>query len=135
MAVLIDSSIFIAVERRGLPPAEAMALVGAEDVALAAITTSELLVGVSRADTQARRLRREGFVEAILAALPVLPFDLRAARVHADLSHQLAVAGSPVGAHDLLIAATALADGCAVLTHNLRDFGRVPGLVVRQPRW
>lgn len=131
MAVLIDSSIFIAVERRGLLSAEAIALVGAEDAALASITASELLAGVLRADTPARRLRREGFVEANLEALPVLPFDLRVARVHADLSHQLAGSGQPVGAHDLIIAATALADGSAVLTHNLRDFGWVPGLVVR----
>jgi predicted nucleic acid-binding protein len=135
MAVLIDASIFIAVERRGLPPEHAIRLVSAEAAALAGITASELLAGVHRADSQDRRLRRETFVEAILTALPVLGFDLRVARVYAGLSAQLAAAGQPVGAHDLLIAATALADGSAVLTHNLRDFERVPGLVVRQPTW
>ena len=135
MAVLIDASIFIAVERRGLPPERALGLVSAEDAALASITASELLAGVHRADSPDRRLRRENFVEAILTALPVLAFDLRVARVYAGLSAQLAAAGQPVGAHDLLIAATALADGSAALTHNLRDFARVPGLVVREPTW
>lgn len=133
MAVLIDTS--VAVERRGLPPEDAIAVVGAEDAAMASITASELLIGVHRSDSPARRLRREAFVEAILAALPVIAFDLRIARVYAQLSAQLAAAGQPIGAHDLLIAATALADGSAVLTLNMRDFARVPGLVVRQPDW
>lgn len=102
---------------------------------MASITASELLIGVHRSDSPARRLRREAFVEAILAALPVIAFDLRIARVYAQLSAQLAAAGQPIGAHDLLIAATALADGSAVLTLNMCDFARVPGLVVRQPDW
>ncbi len=41
----------------------------------------------------------------------------------------------PRASHDLLIAATALAYGHSILTHNLREFRRVPGLDVRQPRW
>ena len=135
MAVLIDASVFIAVERRGLPPEHAIMPVRSEDAVLASITASELLAGVHRADSPARRLRREAFVEAILAALPVLPFDLQAARVYALLSAQLASAGQPIGAHDLLIAATAMSNGSGVLTHNVRDFARVPGLVVRQPSW
>lgn len=81
MAVLIDTS--VAVERRGLPPEDAIAVVGAEDAAMASITASELLIGVHRADSPARRLRREAFVETILAALPVIAFDLRIARVYA----------------------------------------------------
>jgi hypothetical protein len=55
------------------------------------------------------------------------------ARTHARLWAQLA-AGTPVGAHDLLIAATALAHGYAVLTDDPRDFGRVPGLVKGEAR-
>ena len=135
MAQLIDTSIFIALERRG-QPFNALALATPDEpVALASITASELLAGVHRADSMARRLRREAFVEAILGLIPVLPFDLRVARAHAQLWAQLAAAGQLIGAHDLLIAATALAHGYAVLTQNLRDFQRVPGLVVRQPAW
>ena len=66
---------------------------------------------------------------------PALPFDLRVARMHARIWAQLAAAGQPIGAHDVLIAATALAHGYAVLTQHLRDFQQVPGLVVRQPNW
>jgi tRNA(fMet)-specific endonuclease VapC len=138
VAQLIDTSIFVALERRGLPLG-ALAAVAPEGpdvpVALASVTASELLVGVHRADTPARRLRREAFVEAVLGAVPVLAFDLRVARTHARLWAQLTAAGSPIGAHDLLIAATAIAHEYAVLTDNPRDFERVPGLAVVRPAW
>lgn len=83
----------------------------------------------------ARKARREAFVEAVLEAIPVLPFDLLAARVHARLSAELAAAGRSIGAHDLLIAATALAHGYAVATENPKHFRAVPGLVVRAAVW
>ena len=85
MARLIDSSVFIALERRGLRLGALAASLPDGRVALAGITASELLAVVHRADSPTRRLRREAFVEAILALVPVLPFDLRAARTHAQL--------------------------------------------------
>jgi len=135
MGLLIDSSVFIALERRGQRLSALAKAVPNEPVALASITASELLVGVHRAGSPARRLRREAFVEGILEAIPVLPFDMRVARVHARLSALLGAAGQPVGAHDLLIGATALAHGYTVLTENMRDFQRLSELVVRQPNW
>lgn len=135
MAQLIDSSIFIEMERRGRQLADLVAAMADEPVALASITASELLTGIDHANTPARRLRREAVVEATLTLIPVLPFDLLVVRTHARLWAQLAAAGQLIGAHDLLIAATALAHGYAVLAQNVRDFRRVPGLVVRQPRW
>lgn len=106
-----------------------------EPIALAAITASELLVGVERADTLERRGRRELLVEAILREVPVLPFDIAVARIHAPLVVRLVTSGRKIGESDVLIAATALAHGYEVLTDNLRDFERVPGLVVRRPSW
>jgi tRNA(fMet)-specific endonuclease VapC len=134
MAQLIDSSVWIELERRGRP-IESVTAAPDEPLALASITASELLVGVYRANSPEHRSQREAYVEAILARVPVLPFDLHVARVHAPISAQFTATGRPIGAHDLLIAATALAHGYAVLTVNLRDFQRVPGLVVRQPGW
>ena len=135
MAQLIDSSVFIALERQNRPVGALASAAPDEPVALAAITASELLVGVKRADTPVRRLRRETFVEAILDLVPVLAFDLRAARVHAQLWSQLMAVGVSIGAHDMLIAATALTHGYSVLTDNVREYRRVPGLEVRQPSW
>lgn len=131
--VLIDTSVFIDLERRGLGLEALATALPDEPVALAAITASELLVGVHRAEDASRRERRSAFVERLLGLVPALPFDLEAARVHARLLADLQREGTPIGAHDLLIAATAIARGAAVWTGNLRDFGQVPGLEVRVP--
>lgn len=135
MARLIDTSVFIELERSGRPIDLLSAALSGEPDALASITASELLAGIHRAPASERRRRREAFVEAVLERLPVLPFDLPAARIHARLAANLAATGQSIGPNDLLIAATAIAHGYAVLTHNLREFERVPGLVVRQPAW
>lgn len=132
MATLIDASVLIAAER-GRLDLDALARGHAdEEVALAAITASELLHGVHRAKHPAQRARREAFVERLLADLPVVPFDLLAARVHARLWAELATKGAVVGAHDLLVAATALATGSRVATRDVRSFPQIPGLTVVQ---
>jgi tRNA(fMet)-specific endonuclease VapC len=138
MGTVLDTTVFIELERaaRGLPAARAMAEVterleiqlgDSEEVAIAAITASELLHGVHRA-TEEHRGRREAFVEGVLAAFPTLSFDLLVARVHARLWASLTSTGTEVGAHDRLIAATAIAAGWRVGTANIRHFKRIPGL-------
>ena len=140
MGTILDTTVFITLERavRALPQADAMGEAGrrleaalgpAEDVGIAAITASELLHGVHRA-TPGHRPRREAFVEAVLAAFPPISFDLLAARAHARLWAALASAGTDVGAHDRIVAATAIATGWRVATANVRHFERVPGLDV-----
>jgi predicted nucleic acid-binding protein len=132
VAQLIDTSVFVALERQKRGLDELVSLLPQEPVTLASITASELLVGVYYADTDERRQRRRAFVERILDELPVISFDLAAARTYARLFVELRKSGQTVGAHDLQVAATAISRGFEVATHNLRDFGRVPGLVVRQ---
>jgi predicted nucleic acid-binding protein len=128
VGTLIDSSVLIAAERGALLLDRIPTDSGGDPVAIAAVTASELLHGVHRAAELARRRRREVFVERLLSALPVLPFDLIAARVHASLWAQLAGKGTSIGAHDLIIAATAIAAGYRVATHDRRSFPRIPGL-------
>ncbi|MDP3062429.1 MAG: type II toxin-antitoxin system VapC family toxin [Chloroflexota bacterium] len=136
MAQLIDSSVFIALERRRLPIGALLSSTDPDEpVAITSITASELLAGVHRADSLERRLRREAFVERVLETVPVLPFDLRAGRIHAQIWAQLMAEGQIIGAYDLLNAAIALAQGYDILTDNVREFQRVPGLRVRQPQW
>lgn len=140
MGTLLDTTVFIDLERavRRLPPSTAMAAVserleeqlGAdEEVAIAAITASELLHGVHRASPE-HRGRREAFVEAVLAAFPPLPFGLLAARAHARIWAELAATGQDVGPHDRLVAATAITAGWRVGTANARHFDRIDGLDV-----
>ena len=128
MGTLLDTSVLVRIERAGgtwaLPPDE--------EVGIAAITASELLHGVHRADP-IRRVQRQAFVENILRTVPTVPFDLQVARTHAWLWADLAAQGQVIGPHDLLVAATALALGWSVATHNPAEFRRVPGLLVREP--
>ncbi|HEX4960978.1 MAG TPA: type II toxin-antitoxin system VapC family toxin [Thermoanaerobaculia bacterium] len=128
MAFLIDTSIFIAIERSGGGPSDLLEDLDDEPVALSAITGSELLHGVHRADSAMRRIRREAFVERILSTFPVIPFTLEMARVHSRIWADLQAKGVVIGAHDLLIAATALTEDRTVATRNLRHFDRIPDL-------
>jgi tRNA(fMet)-specific endonuclease VapC len=131
--MLIDSSVLIAWERDQLDIETQLASHADDEVAISAITASELLHGVHRATTPARRNQREVFVEGLLSRLPILSIDLVTARIHARLSAQLAIKGSAVGAHDLLIAAKAMARGHAVATRDERSFPKIPGLSLQ--RW
>lgn len=67
----------------------------------------------------------------MLDTVPVVAFDLDVARVHARVRARLLARGERIGAHDLIIAATALCRGLGVMTHNTREFARVEGLVLR----
>jgi tRNA(fMet)-specific endonuclease VapC len=127
MAVLIDTSVLVHVERRGHTLDEA---VGEQDRAISVITASELLHGVHRARTGTVRTRRAAFVEHLLSAIEPLPITLAVARAHAEIWAELESNGDLIGAHDLWIAATALSHGMEVATANARDFERVPGLSV-----
>jgi len=129
VGTLIDSSILVAAERRALD-FDALRINGDEPVGIASISASELLHGVHRAATTVQRQRREAFVERLLAVLPVFPFDLVTARIHASLWASLAARGASVGSHDLLIGATAIALGYRVATRDRRSFGKIPGLEV-----
>jgi predicted nucleic acid-binding protein len=67
----------------------------------------------------------------VLRVLPVYPFSLESARVHARLWADMAAAGGLIGPHDLILAAIALALGWSVATYNVSEFRRVPGLTLR----
>lgn len=101
-----------------------------DDVAIAAITVAELLVGVELADRSYRQ-QRSRFVEAILTTLPVEDYDLETARAHASVLAHARRTGRPRGAHDLLIAATALARQRTVVTADAGGFDDLPGVAVR----
>lgn len=129
MGLVLDTNVFIYAER-GQTPIDFSQWQDYGDAFISAVTVSELLVGVHRANDEKRRLKRAGFVEAIIANFQILPFDTEAARLHAQVFALLASEGQMIGAHDLIIAATALRHHCAVLTDNVSEFKRVPNLTV-----
>jgi len=128
--VILDTSVLIEAERGRLDLGAFAAARPDAPIAVAAITVAELLNGVGRVNDPARQARLAAFAEAMIAAIPVLPFGLLEARRHAEASVTLRREGKPIGPHDLLIAATALARGFAVATRNYEEFSRVPGLEV-----
>ena len=124
MGVLIDTDLLIDLERG---EASVESVLGEQAGTISVITVSELLHGVLRAEGAARTHRR-AFVEHVLAGVEAIPITQRVARVHADIWSGLTTRGEQVGAHDLWIAATAVAHGLAIATRNISHFERIPGL-------
>ena len=130
MAVLIDASILIETERGRLQLEPHVARHQDEECFLSVITAGELLHGVHRAARPDVRAKRSAFVEGILERFPLLSVDLATARAHAQVWTQLRQAGAIIGPHDMWLAATCVAHGLTMVTANVREFARVPGLEV-----
>lgn len=128
MAVLIDASVLIEHERGRLELERHLAPRREEEFFLSMITASELLHGVHRAVEPEIRAKRSAFVEALLERFPLLPIDLPTARAHARLWADLAARGQLIGPNDFWLAAASLAHGLTLVTANVREFVRVPGL-------
>lgn len=126
--LILDTGALIAVERGHLE-ADAV-LPDAADLAMSAVTASELLVGVMHADEERKRAREE-MVEGMIARVQVIAFDLAVARHHAVLAAEAARQGRPRGAHDLQIAASARATGRTLVTTDARAFAELPGVAWR----
>jgi tRNA(fMet)-specific endonuclease VapC len=126
---MVDTNVFVRFEK-GAQAIDFSKYGQSELVYVSAITVSELIVGVHRANTEERKRRRSDFVEAVISAVEVLDFTLECARTHAALFADLAKKGQLIGAHDLIIAATARHHDMPILTDNLEEFSRIPGLRV-----
>ena len=126
--LILDTTILVAAERDRLRLDELIA--DDDDVVVAAVTAAELLVGVELADRR-RRGRRAAFVESILTVLPVETYDLEVARAHALLLAHVRRSGRPRGAHDLLIAATAVGRQRIVVTTDPAGFENLPDVSLR----
>jgi tRNA(fMet)-specific endonuclease VapC len=98
-----------------------------DDIALSAVVRTELLTG---AMLSAKAEENQRAVKDFCALYPCLPFDAAAADIHAQWHAHLHRMGALIGSHDLMIAATALAHGLVVVTHNSSEFSRIEGLTV-----
>ena len=96
------------------------------------ITEMEVEYGLARNPNLAPRLRQA--MRLLLNTIAVLPFEREDARTAAQLRAVLNRQGTPIGAYDLLLAASALRRGLKIVTHNTREFARVSGLEVEDWR-
>lgn len=126
--LILDTTVLVSAERRG-DSLDGVIDAG-DDVAVAAVTAAELLVGVEQAD-QRRRRDRERWVLTVLDEIPVEDYDISVARSHAQLLAHVRRSGRPRGAHDLIIAATARSCGRTVVTTDPRGFDDLPGIAIR----
>jgi tRNA(fMet)-specific endonuclease VapC len=107
--------------------AERLLAISPADIALPAVVVYELETGIARSSDPAKR---RGQLDQLLQAVAVLPFGVEAARAAASLRARLEQEGTPIGPFDTLIAGTAVAQRGVLVTRNLREFERVPGLAV-----
>lgn len=97
------------------------------DCAVSAVTVAEIWFGARHSNLPGRARQ---LADAFLEPLLVLEFDLASAARYAEVRHELEVSGRRIGEADLLIACTSLARDLTLVTHNTREFARVPGLRV-----
>ncbi len=128
MKVLLDTNTCIRfINGRSPAIRERLLAMPEADIAMSAIVQAEMYTGSAKSQTpqRSREIQDEFFRRFV-----VLPFDSRAAHHYGHIRADLERQGTPIGGNDLLIAATALAHGLTLVTHNTREFGRVPGLQV-----
>lgn len=100
-------------------------IVPATEIAICSVVKAELSYGANRSVRPAQTLAHQRqFLDQFVSLL----FDDSAAEVYGRLRAQLAAAGAPIGPNDLMIAAIAVANDLVLVTHNTREFSRVPGL-------
>lgn len=132
MGLILDTSVVIAGERQGHTVREILEQFqrsyGEAEVGLSVVTIVELTHGVERAKPDERRLRRQACVEELIRHL--YPVIVETAKLAGRIEGQRAERGTNISFEDLLIAATALQLSLSVVTHNVRHFERIEGLVV-----
>lgn len=136
MGLILDSSVLITAERKGLTVGQLLKDVvrtmGDQEAAISAVALVELVHGIYRADTPQRRTAREAFIQEPLADVPVYPLTQQTAFLAGRVDGEQQRQGVKIPFQDLLIGATALSLGYAVVTGNPRHFQMIPGLVVNQ---
>ena len=106
--------------------AKRISLEGEGNVCTSIIVASELRFGAHKRNSQ--QLTRQ--LDLVLSAIQIIPFESPADQHYAKLRVYLEEQGRPIGPNDMLIAAQTLALDCTVVTRNIREFSRVPGLKV-----
>lgn len=129
MGVIIDTSIWVDIERGRIAPADVAAVTGDDPVYLAPPIVAELEYGVWRAATPAQRNRRLAAL-ARIKKKPCLIIDHETGATFGRLAADLDNAGRPhqFKVQDLWIAALAIQHNLKVLTHNTKDFAGIPGV-------
>lgn len=127
MAYLLDTNAVIALMKNNINFVEQTRRVGRDQLRICAPVEAELWYGVYKSG---KPEENRNHLLTLLTWLPSLPFSSEAAQYFGEIRAALARQGNPIGPYDLQIAAIARVHGLVVVTHNIREFARIPGLVV-----
>ncbi|MGZ8901350.1 MAG: PIN domain-containing protein [Limisphaerales bacterium] len=133
MAIMLDADVIIRGEKGTFDLQRWVAAHPDEEFQVAAITVAELWHGVERA-SGVHRAKRQQYLQAALAPLPVIPYTEQTAREHARIWAELEAAGKMTGYYDVIVAATAFERGSHVATFNRKHFAQINGLSIIQPK-
>ena len=95
------------------------------DIFISSVTVSELEYGCSKSNWGNRS---RNIMNLFLSAFTILPFDEKDARIAGRVRAELVKSGTPIGPYDIQIAAQGLSRGLTVITHNTKEFERIPEL-------
>lgn len=124
--LILDTGVLVATKRGRTALSDVIS--ADDDLVIAAISIAELRTGIELANEQRRGARTE-FLVQVLETLPVEPYDLAVAEAHGRLLAHVHRRGTPRGAHDLIIAATAAATRRLILTADRNaHFDELPGV-------
>jgi tRNA(fMet)-specific endonuclease VapC len=127
MRYLLDTNTCIAAMRNNPRVLARMASLSPSDCAISTVTIYELYIGVEKcANPASERVK----VDAVIQTCPELPFDPMAAMQSASVRAFLEARGLPIGPYDTLLAGQALVLALTLITANVKEFNRVPGLKV-----
>jgi tRNA(fMet)-specific endonuclease VapC len=128
MKLMLDTNICIdVIKERPRSVLERFASHTVGDIAISVITLAELEYGVS---TSSRPAKNREALDQFVSPLEVAPFDRQATTAYGRLRAVLEKRGQAIGSMDLLIAAHAVSRDVRLITHNVREFERVPGLKI-----
>jgi tRNA(fMet)-specific endonuclease VapC len=130
LTYMVDTNICIYVIKNRTPALREKFNALAEQLCISSITLCELFYG---AEKSSRRAENLDTIVNFTARLEVLPFADKAAAHYGQLRAELERAGTPCGAYDMQIGGHARSEGLIVVTNNMREFARMPG--VRVENW
>ena len=133
LGIVLDSSAVIAAERNKLEVADFIDQIfrahGSGELSLSSVTVAELVHGIFRARNPEASARRRAYVDELIA-IPVHPITTRTGWLAGEIEGREAAKAHVLPFDDLLIAAAAIEQGYAVLTHNTRHFSKIPRLAI-----
>jgi tRNA(fMet)-specific endonuclease VapC len=133
MAIIVDADVIIRGEKGAFDFQGWLASRSDDTFEIAAVTVAELWHGLERA-AGTHKVKRQQYLQTIVASLPVIPYTEQTAYEHARIWAELETSGKMIGYYDVIVAATALERGSEVATFNRRHFMQVKGLTVIDPK-